>query len=184
RARPRLAAHRRGDPRAPEAAEPGCGDRWLAGREAPGGRSDRQRGVRDMGGRPPADGAASGRDATVDTGDYGAGLGSVEHDAGEHDSRHDQRRLIVTGLGPGDLARLPVFHRNLLVDPAYSVVVRTMHHPAAAQLAELRPVVACDDLYERFEEFEDVYEAIADRVADYMAVGATIYAVPGSPMVG
>jgi tetrapyrrole methylase family protein/MazG family protein len=77
-----------------------------------------------------------------------------------------------------------VFHRNLLVDPAYSVVVRTMHHPAAAQLAELRPVVACDDLYERFEEFEDVYEAIADRVADYMAVGATIYAVPGSPMVG
>ena len=59
-----------------------------------------------------------------------------------------------------------------------------MHHPAAAQLADIRPVIACDDLYERADEFDDVYEAIADRVADQLQGGPTIYAVPGSPLVG
>lgn len=92
--------------------------------------------------------------------------------------------LTITGLGPGDLSRLPSRHRELLEDPDRIVVVRTLHHPAAAQLADLRPVETCDDLYEESEGFDGVYRAIVRRVMDRMSEGSTIYAVPGSPLVG
>lgn len=92
--------------------------------------------------------------------------------------------LIVIGLGPGDLARMPAVHRDLLLDADTTVVVRTLRHPASQQLAELRPVVSCDDLYDSEETFDDVYQAIADRVTASAQAGRTIYAVPGSPLVG
>lgn len=63
-------------------------------------------------------------------------------------------------------------------------MVRTLRHPAAGELAALRPVVSCDDLYERADAFDDVYSAIVDRVLSHVAVGPTVYAVPGSPTVG
>lgn len=93
-------------------------------------------------------------------------------------------QLIVTGLGPGDLDRLPTAHLSLLTDPGRRVIVRTLHHPAAAQLAEMRPVVTCDDLYQAGDSFEEVYSAIVDRVLALAREGPTIYAVPGSPLVG
>jgi tetrapyrrole methylase family protein / MazG family protein len=91
-------------------------------------------------------------------------------------------RVDVVGLGPGDLARVPPHLRAILEDGGRTVVVRTLRHPAAEQLAALRQVVACDDLYERSERFEEVYPAIAARVLDLP--GRVVYAVPGSPLVG
>ncbi len=93
-------------------------------------------------------------------------------------------QLILIGLGPGDLDRVPAAHRRLLTDPDHRVVVRTLHHPAAAELADLREIVTCDDLYQEGSSFEEVYSAIVDRVLDMASQGLTIYAVPGSPMVG
>jgi tetrapyrrole methylase family protein/MazG family protein len=72
----------------------------------------------------------------------------------------------------------------LLLDPATSVIVRTIHHPAASELAELRPVTSCDDLYQTCEDFEAVYAAIVDRVVKQAAAGPVVYAVPGSPRIG
>lgn len=92
--------------------------------------------------------------------------------------------ITVTGLGPGSLDRVPKPVRELLLDDATTVVVRTTHHPAAAELADLREVVSCDDIYEAFDSFDDVYDAIARRVMDLSADRPVIYAVPGSPMVG
>ncbi|HSJ28458.1 MAG TPA: nucleoside triphosphate pyrophosphohydrolase [Acidimicrobiia bacterium] len=89
--------------------------------------------------------------------------------------------IDIVGLGPGDLAATPEASRRLLLDPTRTVLVRTLQHPAAEQLAALRDVVSCDDLYERAERFDDVYEAIADRV---LATEDAVYAVPGSPTVG
>jgi tetrapyrrole methylase family protein / MazG family protein len=89
--------------------------------------------------------------------------------------------IDVVGLGPGDLAGTPEASRRLLLDPARPVVVRTLHHPAAEQLAARRDVISCDDLYENAERFDDVYEAIADRV---LGMRDAVYAVPGSPTVG
>lgn len=90
----------------------------------------------------------------------------------------------VVGLGPGDLARLPVSARALLEHPGRRVFVRTLQHPAAAQLSAARPVEACDDLYLAATDFAGVYAAIAERVVGAAAAGPVVYAVPGSPLVG
>lgn len=92
--------------------------------------------------------------------------------------------ITVVGLGPGGLDRVATVVRSMLLDERSVLVVRTVHHPAAAQLAEHREVVFCDDLYESAGEFDDVYSAIADRVVETAAAGPVIYAVPGSPYVG
>ncbi len=92
--------------------------------------------------------------------------------------------ITIIGLGPGTLDRVPTPVREILTDPARTVVVRTVHHPAAADLSELREVVFCDDLYENSESFDDVYRAIAERVSALAGDGPVIYAVPGSPAIG
>ena len=89
--------------------------------------------------------------------------------------------IDIVGLGPGDWERVPPAVRDLLADPSRTVIVRTLEHPAAARLATIRTVVACDDLYAAADSFDDVYEAIADRV---LSTDRAVYAVPGSPLVG
>lgn len=71
----------------------------------------------------------------------------------------------------------------MLLDPVATVIVRTLQHPAAAELAARRAVETCDDLYQR-QTFEEVYDAIADRVIAAMEKGRVVYAVPGSALVG
>jgi tetrapyrrole methylase family protein/MazG family protein len=59
-----------------------------------------------------------------------------------------------------------------------------MQHPSVAELAEVREVVSCDDLYESAADFDEVYGAIANRVMAALEIGSTVYAVPGSAVVG
>jgi tetrapyrrole methylase family protein/MazG family protein len=92
--------------------------------------------------------------------------------------------ITITGLGPGSLDRVPAPVRVFLLDPERAVIARTIRHPAAEELARLRPVVFCDDLYESSEGFDDVYTAIADRVIEASASGDVVYVVPGSPTTG
>jgi len=92
--------------------------------------------------------------------------------------------ITITGLGPGDFDRIPALVRSVLLDPEVTVVVRTIMHPAAEQLSGMREVVACDDLYEKEADYEDVYQAIAERVLSAAGRGSVVYAVPGSPLVG
>lgn len=92
--------------------------------------------------------------------------------------------ITIIGLGPGDLDRVPGPTMSLLLDSDRKVIARTAHHPAAAQLADMRPVVFCDDLYDAATAFEEVYDAIAERVIETSEVGPVVYAVPGSPLVG
>ena len=91
--------------------------------------------------------------------------------------------LTIVGLGPGSLERLPPSTRAMLLDPSFIVIVRTLQHPAAAELAAVRVVQTCDDLYQH-ATFEEVYDAIADRVIEASERGKTLYAVPGSALVG
>lgn len=93
-------------------------------------------------------------------------------------------RLIVTGLGPGNLDGLPGRAMEVLTDPANLVVLRTIQHPAAAQLLSMREVVTCDDLYDRSDTFEDAYASMVDRVLQASATRNVVYAVPGSPLYG
>lgn len=92
--------------------------------------------------------------------------------------------ITIAGLGPGSLDRVPRPVLDLMLDPERIVVLRTLEHPAARELAAQRELQSCDDLYERAEVFDDVYEAIAERVLALAAEGPVVYAVPGSPLVG
>jgi tetrapyrrole methylase family protein/MazG family protein len=92
--------------------------------------------------------------------------------------------IAVVGLGPAGLDRLSGPAAAVLLDSANTVLVRTMRHPAAEELASLRPVTAADDLYEASEDYDDVYGSIVDRVLEMAAAGPVAYAVPGSAVVG
>jgi len=92
--------------------------------------------------------------------------------------------ITVTGLGPGDFDRIPTAVRSVLLDPEATVVLRTARHPAAEQLAGMREVTTCDDLYDGHDTFDDVYRAITHRVLEASKLGRVVYAVPGSPLVG
>ncbi|HUO46548.1 MAG TPA: nucleoside triphosphate pyrophosphohydrolase [Acidimicrobiia bacterium] len=92
--------------------------------------------------------------------------------------------IVIAGLGPGSWDSIPKQTRDLLLDPDRSVIVRTLSHPAAERLAELRDIVSCDDLYQASDNFDRVYEAITDRVMASAISRPTVYAVPGSPTVG
>jgi tetrapyrrole methylase family protein/MazG family protein len=92
--------------------------------------------------------------------------------------------LTIVGLGPAGLDRLAQPSLAALMRPGADVILRTIHHPAASELAAERPVVACDDLYEASAAFDDVYAAIVDRVRAAVARGPAVYAVPGSAVVG
>ena len=70
------------------------------------------------------------------------------------------------------------------MDPANRVILRTERHPAASEVGRRREVTTCDDLYEAAETFEEVYEAIVDRVLAAAEAGPVVYAVPGSPLYG
>ncbi len=93
-------------------------------------------------------------------------------------------QLVVVGLGPAGLERLPGAATAMVTDPDRAIVIRTLHHPAAVELAAIRPVVACDDLYDSGADFDEVYALITERVLDHLASGPVAYAVPGSAVVG
>lgn len=90
--------------------------------------------------------------------------------------------IHVVGLGTGDLHRIPDPARVILEDPATTVVLRTIEHPAARQLADKREVLTCDELYESSSTFDEVYQRIIDRLRS--VDGEVVYAVPGSPTIG
>ena len=85
---------------------------------------------------------------------------------------------------PGRLGRIPTIVLDLLLDPGARVIVRTLEHPAARHLSELREVESGDDLYETADTFDVVYRQLAERVVEAAAVAPVIFAVPGSPYIG
>ncbi len=91
--------------------------------------------------------------------------------------------ITIVGLGPAGLGHVDAA-TMAVVHEADTVIVRTLRHPAASELAEARDIVTCDDLYDTYSEFDDVYAAITDRVLAAASEGSVVYAVPGSAVVG
>ena len=88
----------------------------------------------------------------------------------------------VVGLGPGDADQITRGTFELLRD-APVVRLRTRVHPAAAAFLD---VASYDELYERAESFEALYDAIVVdliELARHAPGGEVVYAVPGSPVV-
>jgi tetrapyrrole methylase family protein/MazG family protein len=88
----------------------------------------------------------------------------------------------VVGLGPGDATLLTRRTFDLL-SGAPVVRLRTRVHPAAAAFID---VASYDELYERAESFDELYDAIVVDLVELARAapgGEVLYAVPGSPVV-
>lgn len=94
----------------------------------------------------------------------------------------EMRQITIVGLGPGafDLLSLQTLR---VLQQARHVVLRTAKHPAVEAFPEHGiTYTACDDLYEQHGTFEEVYQAIVQRVLEAAAHGEVVYAVPGDPL--
>src|SRR4051812_8529441 len=88
--------------------------------------------------------------------------------------------VVVVGLGPAGPELLTVAAREAIAAHDHRWL-RTVRHPAAVAVPGAG---SFDDVYERGESLDQVYEEIADRLtAAATERGAVLYAVPGSPMV-
>ena len=89
-------------------------------------------------------------------------------------------QITVVGLGPGSPDSI---NEQTLkaIGAASHRFVRTSRHPSAHLVKD---AVSFDDEYEKHDAFEDVYRAIAERLATEAKKHQHIlYAVPGSPLV-
>ncbi|MCS6842322.1 MAG: nucleoside triphosphate pyrophosphohydrolase [Roseiflexaceae bacterium] len=90
--------------------------------------------------------------------------------------------ITMVGLGPGD--------PGMITRAAWEVIsttrvlyLRTAVHPTVAALPSSVVIRAFDDLYERAERFNEVYERIADELVARARGGEpVVYATPGDPL--
>ncbi|PLS15151.1 nucleoside triphosphate pyrophosphohydrolase [Bacillus sp. M6-12] len=91
--------------------------------------------------------------------------------------------IKILGLGAGELEQLPlgVYRKIVAAGECYT---RTLEHPVIAELAMDGVLFnSFDHIYEKHEQFEEVYEEIAETLLDHAAKGSIMYTVPGHPMV-
>ncbi len=93
--------------------------------------------------------------------------------------------ITILGLGPGDPRHL-TREAWALLEGAAEVYLRTARHPTVTLPGWPRALKAhsFDGLYERSQDFAEVYQAIADKVLALGRKGSVLYAVPGHPLVG
>jgi tetrapyrrole methylase family protein/MazG family protein len=91
--------------------------------------------------------------------------------------------ITIVGLGPGDPGMITRAAWEA-ISTTRVIYLRTAVHPTVAALPSGIVVHAFDDLYERAERFDEVYEWIADALIARARGGEpVVYAVPGDPLV-
>lgn len=92
-------------------------------------------------------------------------------------------KIIIMGLGAGDLNQLPYgIYKKL--KQAKKCYTRTMDHPVIAALQEEgAEFESFDHVYEKYDTFAEVYEEISETIMEYATSGDVVYTVPGHPMV-
>lgn len=89
-------------------------------------------------------------------------------------------RIVVIGLGPGDVDLLTVAARDA-IERCPRRFLRTRRHPAASILDDAH---AFDDVYDSSATLDEVYRTIVAALLEAAAAGDDVlYAVPGSPVV-
>ncbi len=91
--------------------------------------------------------------------------------------------ITLLGLGPGD-ARLLTREAWELLESVPEIYLRTRQHPAVGGLPQDLAVHSFDDLYEKYDDFGQVYSAIVEQVLELgRRPQGVVYAVPGHPFV-
>lgn len=91
--------------------------------------------------------------------------------------------ITVIGLGAGDLSQLPlgIYRKLLATDHLY---LRTKEHPVIKELeTEGISYQSFDEVYEKHDQFEEVYDEIVAILKNEAKTKDIVYAVPGHPMV-
>lgn len=92
-------------------------------------------------------------------------------------------QLTIIGLGAGDLDQLALGTYRKLKEAKY-IVARTDQHPAVAELrAEGIVLMSFDEIYEKHDSFEHVYDEIVEQLLLMCAQQPVTYVVPGHPLV-
>jgi tetrapyrrole methylase family protein / MazG family protein len=93
------------------------------------------------------------------------------------------KTIEVLGLGAGDLEQLPfgVYKKLMKADHVY---LRTKEHPVITELVqEGLGFTSFDSIYEKHDQFEEVYQEIVQKLLEKAKAEQVIYAVPGHPLV-
>ena len=91
--------------------------------------------------------------------------------------------LTIIGLGAGDLAQLSLGTYRRLKEAKF-VVARTDQHPAIEELrAEGLTITSFDEVYEKYDSFQQVYEEIVEELLIMCAEQPVTYVMPGHPLV-
>lgn len=91
------------------------------------------------------------------------------------------QQITVVGLGNYSLEELPLgIYRKL--QSADTIYARTLEHPVVNELKELN-WQGFDHVYEKHDDFINVYEEIVNSLIEKAETEEVIYAVPGDPMV-
>ncbi|MTI58288.1 nucleoside triphosphate pyrophosphohydrolase [Geosporobacter ferrireducens] len=94
-----------------------------------------------------------------------------------------QYQLTVLGLGPGSMDYITMTAVERLKS-GKKIILRTQKHPVVEELRALGiSMESFDSLYEGAADFDQVYDAIVDRLFEMLQKEDVIYAVPGSPFV-
>ncbi|WP_240377881.1 nucleoside triphosphate pyrophosphohydrolase [Bacillus piscicola] len=99
-------------------------------------------------------------------------------------NKKERPLITVIGLGSGDWEQLPLGVYRVLQN-AEHLYLRTSSHPVVAELErEQLSFISFDDLYEKEEQFEEVYANIIEKLCNAAdSHGHVHYAVPGHPFV-
>lgn len=94
-----------------------------------------------------------------------------------------RKTIEVLGLGAGDLEQLPfgVYKKLMKADHVY---LRTKEHPVIAELVqEGLDFTSFDSIYEKHDQFEEVYQEIVQNLLEKAKAEQVVYGVPGHPLV-
>jgi tetrapyrrole methylase family protein/MazG family protein len=91
--------------------------------------------------------------------------------------------ITVVGLGPGSSQYLTREAWDILSSAA-EVYLRTERHPAVSDLPQNVSLHGFDHYYQAEQDFESVYQKIAENLLQLGKDREVVYAVPGNPYVG
>lgn len=90
-------------------------------------------------------------------------------------------QISIIGLGNYGLDDLPLGVYRFLQAQS-TLYVRTKDHPVISEMENIE-IHSFDDIYEQYDTFEPVYEAITDELLQRAQTETIVYAVPGHPRV-
>ena len=92
-------------------------------------------------------------------------------------------KLTIVGLGFGEKKGITLEAIEKIKNSS-NVILRTKHHPTVELLDEMGiKYKTCDELYEKADNFEELYRSIAKKVLEESREKDTVYVVPGAPSI-